>query len=310
MSKRMLYIVNLRSGKGTAGKNLADILQYYSDNGWDVTVHATTKARDAETTALEKGSDYDLVVCSGGDGTLNETISGLMNLEKRPILGYIPAGSANDNALNLNLPLDALEAAKITLNGRKFPFDIGDFNGRYFVYIAAFGALSEVSYETPQSMKNTLGHGAYILEGMKSVLKIHPVHMKIETDAGTFEDDFLFGAAANTLSIGGGVLKFDQERVDLNDGLFEVLLIKEPKNVVELGNVVRMIMAKDYSHDKVIYVKTRNLVCHSDTDVPWTVDGENGGKHRDVEIKCIYRAMTLMAGKDKKTADKIQANKK
>ena len=296
MDKRLLFIINLHSGTGKAAKVLGELVRYYTENGWEVTVHPTLSRGDATETVVRMGSRFDMVVCSGGDGTLSETVAGLLQLEQPPVLGFIPAGSANDNAANLHLPADPMEAAKVTLEGEPVPYDVGEFCGKSFIYIAAFGAFSDVSYATPQNLKNALGHAAYMLEGVRSLPRIHPCRMTIETDEETYEGEFLFGGIMNTLSVGGGVMKFDPERVKLNDGYFEVLLLRQA-SAIALPKMVQSVINRKYDAEGVIYARTRTLKCTSDVPVPWTIDGENGGEHTQVEAHCIHRPITIMAGR-------------
>lgn len=294
---KMLYIVNFYAGKSRARRSLGAVTEYFTRNGWDVTVHPTLAPLDAKKTVLKSGHSYDMIVCSGGDGTLNEVISGILELPERPMLGYIPSGSANDTANSLGLPLEPLKAAEIVLNGRSFTLDVGRFNDRIFVYVAAFGAFSEVSYSTPQNLKNNLGNVAYVLEALRRLPKIHSFHMKIDTDEGVFEDDFIFGAVTNTLSVGGGILKLDPGRVALNDGLLEVLFIRGFGNLNELSRTIASINNRDFSDEHIIFVKSKSVVCSAPEPVPWTLDGEDGGSHTSVNIRCLHNPVTIMAGK-------------
>lgn len=295
MARKMLMVMNPISGTGRAAKCLCEIICFFTERGWEVTVHTTLGPRDAKTVAAESAGDYEMLVCSGGDGTLSEVISGLMELGSPPVVGFIPSGSANDIAVTLNLPLEPLDAAKTVLRGRGVPFDVGVFNGSYFSYVAAFGAFSDVSYSTPQAMKNNLGHLAYVLEGIKSLSKIQSYNMKIETEDEVYEGSFLFGAVANTLSI-GGVIKYDKSDVKINDGLFEALFIREPKGVIELGKAVQSVLNQDYNDENVVFFKAGKLSCLSDTPVPWTLDGEEGGAHSKVDISICPRRVTIMTG--------------
>ena len=201
--KKMLFIVNPRSGKGQIKNNLLEILDIFNKAGYEPTMHITQSVLDAKETVKAKAADYDVVVCSGGDGTLNETVSGLMEEGIEIPLGYIPAGSTNDFASSLRIPRNMKKAAQLITEGRLFQCDVGTFNERYFNYVAAFGAFTEVSYATPQQMKNVLGHQAYILEAMKKLMSIKPATMILEHDGGRIEGEFLYGMISNSTSVGG-----------------------------------------------------------------------------------------------------------
>ena len=202
--KNMLFVFNPRSGREQIKGHLMEILDIFSGAGYDIHVHATQKQGDAAEIVRRLGNRMHLIVCSGGDGTLNEVISGMMELKRTPLLGYIPAGSTNDFASSLKLPRQMGKAAEAIVKGKPFPIDIGTFCGdRHFVYIAAFGAFTEVSYQTSQDKKNRLGHQAYMLEGLKSLSAIRPCHMRVEWEEGTLEEDFVFGMVTNTVSVGG-----------------------------------------------------------------------------------------------------------
>ena len=226
--KKMLFIMNPFSGQKRANKFLPDILLLYSQAGFDVTVHMTTAQGSAREAVLRLGQGMDLVVCCGGDGTFNETVHGMLELGLTVPIGYIPAGSTNDFAASLRLSTNILQAARDILDGEPVSYDVGKFGGRYFSYVASFGAFTRASYATPQSIKNALGHTAYLLEGINELSQIRKVHIRMEMDEGVVEDDFLFGAISNSTSV-GGILTLNSNQVDLGDGLFEILLVREEK---------------------------------------------------------------------------------
>ena len=234
--RKMLFIFNPRSGKAQIRNRLMDILDIFTKAGYEVSVHVTQRPKDAMEVAAARGNDADLIVCSGGDGTLNETISGMMLLDRIPDLGYIPAGSTNDFASSLKIPKNMIAAAHLAVEGEAYPVDIGSFCGdRNFVYIAAFGAFTEVSYLTPQDKKNMLGHQAYMLESVKSLTSIKSYRMRVESEEITLEGEFIFGMVTNTISVGGfkGLVT---QNVALNDGEFEVLLIRTPRTPLDLSS--------------------------------------------------------------------------
>jgi len=315
--KKILFIFNPRSGKAQIRNKLMDILDIFTKAGYELLVHVTQRTGDAMEAAAAYGDRVDLVVCSGGDGTLNETISGLMKLDHIPDLGYIPAGSTNDFASSLKISKSMVKAAEAAVFGEPFPIDIGCFCGdRHFVYIAAFGAFTEVSYLTPQDKKNVLGHQAYMLEGMKSLASIQSYEMRIECDehpAGiplypesvgkngkmTLEGEFIFGMITNTMSVGGfkGLVTQD---VGLDDGEFEVLLIRTPKTPLDLTNIINYMFLKEEPNEYVHKFRTRSLRILSEEPIDWVLDGEFGGTRREVNIINLKKRIRIMRKTPKK----------
>ncbi|MGE4483654.1 MAG: diacylglycerol kinase family protein [Oscillospiraceae bacterium] len=292
MNNRIMLIVNPVSGKGQVRDILYDILSIFCQSGRTVTVYMTSKHGDAENLARAYSEDFDTVVCVGGDGTLSEVVCGLMQTEAPPTIGYIPMGTTNDMASTLLLPKSAKAAAISILNGRTIPLDIGKFGENYFAYIAAFGAFTEVSYSTPQEYKRTLGHLAYIIEGMTRLSKISSYNAVVEHDCGTIEGSFIFGAVMNSLSV-AGVLKLDPARVALSDGYFEVMLIKNPQNLVALNSIITSILSQEYDPANVIFLHTKKIRFTFDTDTAWTRDGESGGLFRTVEAENCHQALRI-----------------
>lgn len=292
--KQMLFVFNPRSGKAQIKNHLLSILDTFVKGGYEIQVHVTQKTKDAVNVVKERAAGKDLVVCSGGDGTLNETICGLMQLKDPPLLGYIPAGSTNDFATSLGLPSNMSKAAREIMEGMPYPIDIGHFcEDRYFVYIAAFGAFTEVSYMTPQEKKNLLGHQAYMLEGVKSLLSVKPYHMKVETSDMVIEDDFIFGMITNTISVGGfkGLVP---QSVALNDGMFEVLLIRMPKTPLDLSNIISYMFLKEEQNEYVHKFKTSKLTLFSEEPVDWVLDGEFGGTRTEVTIENLQNRINII----------------
>ena len=292
--KKILFIFNPRSGKAQIRNKLMDILDIFAKAGYELSVHVTQRTGDAMEAAAAYGDRVDLVVCSGGDGTLNETISGLMKLDHIPDLGYIPAGSTNDFASSLKISKSMVKAAEAAVFGEPYPIDIGCFCGdRHFVYIAAFGAFTEVSYLTPQDKKNVLGHQAYMLEGMKSLASIKSYEMRIECDELTLEGEFIFGMITNTMSVGGfkGLVTQD---VALDDGEFEVLLIRTPKTPLDLTNIINYMFLKEEPNEYVHKFRTRSLRILSEEPIDWVLDGEFGGTRREVNIINLKKRIRIM----------------
>ncbi|MDR1771107.1 MAG: YegS/Rv2252/BmrU family lipid kinase [Hungatella sp.] len=306
--KKILFIFNPRSGKAQIRNKLMDILNIFTKAGYELLVHVTQGSGDAMEAAAAYGGSVDLVVCSGGDGTLNETISGLMKLDDFPDLGYIPAGSTNDFATSLKISKNMLKAAEAAVFGEPFPIDIGCFcEDRHFVYIAAFGAFTEVSYLTPQDKKNVLGHQAYMLEGVKSLASIKSYKMRIECEERsggrkeetTLEGEFIFGMITNTMSVGGfkGLVAQD---VALDDGEFEVLLIRTPKTALDLTNIINYMFLKEEPNEYVHKFRTRSLRILSEEPIDWVLDGEFGGTRREVNIINLRKRIRIMRKSTKK----------
>ena len=296
---QLLFIYNPTSGKGRVAEVLSDILDVFTKAGWMTTVYPTQCHGDATRVAMEYAPHFQRIVCAGGDGTLSEVVTGLMQLKDPPLLGYIPFGSTNDCATTLDLPKLPTQAASIAVkDGIPRPSDIGKLNGNPFVYVAAFGAFTQVAYETSQDLKNTFGHLAYIMEGIASLPTITPYHIKVEYDGTVLEDDFYFGMVSNALSIGGLRLPKSEEIV-LDDGLFEVDLIKKPISVADVANGFQSLRLQSIANgisNPHIHLKASRLVFTSDQPIPWTIDGEFGGKQTVAEIINCPRALNIVRG--------------
>lgn len=293
--KKLLFIFNPRSGREKIRTKLLDILDLFIKVGYEVSVHVTQAPGDAERKAGKMAERVDLLVCSGGDGTLNEVISGLMEheREKRPLLGYIPAGSTNDFAVSLGLPKNIMKAAARTVVGAPFAIDVGRFGeNKYFVYVAAFGAFTDVSYKTPQETKNVLGHQAYMLEAVKQAAGLKSYRMKFSWDGQSVEDEFILGMVTNTISIGGfkGLV---QPEVALNDGEFEVMLVRTPRTPKDIQSIVGYLINKEEEHDCVYRFKTSQILMESEKAVNWTLDGEYGGSVTEVCIENVREAVVV-----------------
>lgn len=294
MKKKVLFIVNPKSGKGSIRSKLLDIVDIFVKAGFDLTLYISQSAGDARAKAKEVEGKYELVICSGGDGTLDEVISGMMECEKRSAIGYIPCGSTNDFAHSLKIPTSMTKAAEHIAAWKEFPCDIGRFNDDYFVYIAAFGLFTDVSYETSQDVKNVLGHLAYILEGMKKLTEIKSYPMKVESEEMTLEGNFLFGMVTNSTSV-GGFRNITGKHVHLDDGVFEVTLIKTPQNILELNEIIQAVIAGKSENNKYFYqFRSKAVKFIADDPVAWTLDGEFGGYHEVVDVKNDKQALSLL----------------
>ena len=292
MAKKLLFVYNPKAGKAQIRLKLADILDVFAAADYEITAAPTRGRGDARNIVRERSEEYELVVCSGGDGTLDEAVTGMMQSGFRTPIGYIPAGSTNDFGGSLALPKNMVRAAETAVYGTNFPCDIGSFNKDVFVYIAAFGLFTEVSYETAQDVKNVLGHMAYLLEGMKRLSSIRSYQMKVTHDGETVEDDFIFGMITNSVSV-GGFKNITGKNVKLDDGVFEVTLIKRPKNPMELNSIMVSLLNRDIDSSYMYCFRTAALTLESREPVAWTRDGENGGSHSHVEIKNLCKGIDI-----------------
>lgn len=293
MKKKLLFIFNPCSGKGQIKNKLMEVIDIMVKAGYEVTIHSTQDREDAMQKVKSEAKNYDLVICSGGDGTLDEAVTGMMQSEKKVPLGYIPAGSTNDFANSLKIPKDIVKAAHVAVEGRKFPVDVGYFNGDSFIYIAAFGLFTDVSYQTSQELKNVLGHAAYILEGAKRLHNITSYKMRVEYDGNIIEDEFAYGMITNSVSV-GGFKKLTGKNVLLDDGLFEVTLIRMPKNPVEWNEILSCLANLKDDSDLIYTFKTDSVKFLPEDVIPWTLDGEFGGEHKNVIVKNVHQALEIM----------------
>ena len=291
--KKLLLIINPVAGRNQAQADLFKMVRVFSEHDCEVTVYPTQGPQDCTRKVLADAGRFDLVVCCGGDGTLNEMVSGMMQREEHVPMGYIPLGSTNDFAAILHLPSHVEEAALRCVEGTAFHMDVGSLNDRYFNYIAAFGAFTEASYATPQQIKNALGHLAYILEGVKSLGRLQPIHVRITADGEAFEEDYLFGAVTNTVSL-GGVLRLDPSRVLLDDGMYELLLVKNPQNPAEAQAMLSALMLQNYDGPLVRMLRASDILFESNHEISWTIDGEFGGSFSTTHILNNKNAVTLM----------------
>ena len=294
--KKLLFIFNPQAGKGQIKTKLMQILDIMVKESYEVTIYPTQGKEDARRLAEGRAADFDLIVCSGGDGTLDETVGGLMRCGQRVPLGYIPAGSTNDFANSLKIPRDMIKAAQISVSGRKFACDVGAFNDKSFIYVAAFGIFTSVSYQTRQEWKNILGHAAYFLEGVKSLPEITSYYMRVEYNDIVIEDEFIYGMVTNSNSV-GGFKNMTGKNILLDDGKFEVTLIRCPKNFAELNEILASLTNLIDDTDLIYSGKSDHVAILSEEEIPWTLDGEFGGKVREVDIKNQHKALEIMVKK-------------
>lgn len=293
VKKKLLFVFNPHSGKAQIKNQLFEIVDTMVKADYEVTIYPTQAVGDAIHKVEENAGEYDLVVCSGGDGTLDETVTGLMHCAQKIPLGYIPAGSTNDFATSLGIPKDMIKSAETAVRGKAFPCDIGAFNQDFFVYVAAFGLFTEVSYKTSQEWKNVLGHAAYILEGAKCLHDIPSFLMEVNYDNVRIQDEFIYGMISNSTSVGGfkGMTGKD---VLLDDGVFEVTLIKKPRNPIELNEIIASLINLVDDTDMIYSFKTNEVHFMAKDMIPWTLDGEFGGDHTEVVVKNLCKAVTIM----------------
>ena len=297
--KRLLYIYNPAAGRKASKLNLSDTLEIFAHQGYEITVHPTQERGDATAAVIQQGAQHDRVVCCGGDGTLNETVQGLLALpaEQRPVLGYIPAGTTNDFSRTLELPKTLAELTEVAGEGLPRPIDVGDAQGHLFTYVAAFGLFTDVSYSTPQVNKNLLGHFAYVLEGMGRLANIPSYHLKVTTAEGhEAEGDFIYGMVGNTVSV-GGLVNLPRDKVRLDDGLFEVLLLRQPRTARDWQSILTALTTLEPVEDGAVVAFSASEVTFAcDQSVAWTVDGEFGGEQAVTTIRNRTRAITMACG--------------
>ncbi len=299
MKKKLLFIYNPQAGKSKIKNWLSSIIEYFVKNDYEVVVYATAGRKDAKNIVMDclSREKYKLVVCSGGDGTLNEVISGIMHSDQKPCIGYIPSGTTNDFAYNLKLPKNLPKAAKVVLNGEEFSCDVGLMNGEYFTYTAAFGLFTDASYETPQTSKNMLGKLAYVLEGVKRLPNWKSYHMEITCGDRAISDNFIYGMVANSISV-AGIIGLTGKDVRLDDGQFEGIFIKVPQNVLDLQSIINDLLTGNLNSDHIFSLPVKEIFLASEEPVPWSIDGEFGGEFQEVNIANLQQAVKIIRNKE------------
>ncbi|NLG05514.1 MAG: YegS/Rv2252/BmrU family lipid kinase [Clostridia bacterium] len=298
-SKKLLFIVNPQAGKGLIKNRIMEIINRFTIAGYEVTVAPTLGPKDAILIAKERARDYDLLVCSGGDGTLDEVVTGMMKCDCKAPIGYIPSGSTNDFAKSLKIPFSVRKATELIIQNHQFACDIGSFNDDVFVYIAAFGIFTDVSYGTKQEVKNVLGHMAYLLEGMKRLPDVNQsCHMHIEYDDQVIDEEFVFGMITNSYSV-GGFKSITGKHVELDDGVFEVTLIKKPANPLEMQGIMTALIARETDERYMYSFKAKELAIQTNNKIPWTLDGEFGGNQDHVLIRNHKQALRIITPQNK-----------
>lgn len=289
----MLFVVNPNAGQRRIKRHLTDIISIFNQAGYQVDVHITSGPGEAIQVVQYRAGDVDLVVCAGGDGTFNETITGMLRSGAHVPIGYIPCGSTNDFAASLQLPTNVLQAARRIMTGTPTTFDAGQFGDRFFSYVASFGAFTRTSYTTPQNIKHALGHYAYLLSGIQELSQIRKEHIRLEVDGHVIEDDFIFGAISNSLSV-GGILTLDPNQVDMGDGKFEIMLVRAPKNLTELSECIQAVQSQKYSCAMITFFSARQVDISADPGMNWTLDGEKENGHSHVTATNLHHALTII----------------
>lgn len=291
--KKMLFVFNSNAGKGLLRPMLADVVDIFVRAGYEPTVYPTQSYKDAYKKIKHLEDGYDLVVCSGGDGTLDEVVTGMMKREKKIPIGYIPTGTTNDFASSLHISKDVLSAAHTAVNGKPFACDVGRFNKDIFIYVAAFGLFTDVAYRTDQNLKKMLGHAAYVLEGMKRLVNVPSYHIKITHGEEVIEDQFMIGMVTNSKSV-AGFRNITGKQVEFDDGEFEVTLIRKPKNAIELQEIITSLLVETFDTKHMYTFKAKEITFESKEEIPWTLDGEFGGDHTNVAIRNERQALQIM----------------
>lgn len=299
--KRLLFILNPVAGRTQIKSRLYEIIETFAKYDYEVVLHPTLSEHDARNIVKQSGNDYDLLVCAGGDGTLDETVTGMMMGNITTPLGYIPCGTTNDFAKSLGIPKDPVRAARRAVKYFPHPIDIGSLYSEtdgiihqdYFVYIASFGAFTDVAYSTPQDLKNAFGHTAYIMEAIKALTSLKSYHVTIEANGRKITGDYIYAMVCNSLSV-GGFRAIGAKDVEFDDGLFEVVLIQYPQSPLELQSIITSILMNEDNEKYITTFKTNNITFHSDDPIPWDLDGEYGGDHCDTEITIHDKAISLV----------------
>ena len=291
--KKMLFVMNPYAGTRKANRYLTDMLTVFNRAGYRVEVYMTAGQGDGEKTVASRAKGKDLVVCCGGDGTFNETVSGLLKSGCNIPVGYIPAGSTNDFAKTLGLNGTVIQAANRIVTGTPTDVDVGKFGDRFFTYVASFGAFTRASYATPQNIKNALGHTAYLLEGISELSQIKKTRIKMVLEGETVEDNFLFGAICNSTSL-GGILTLDPKQVDMADGKFEVLLVRAPRDLAEIAECIQAVQKQKYNCKMITFRSASSVKITAPADMPWTLDGERAEGNETVEAINLHHAIKII----------------
>ena len=294
--KRALVLINKTAGMGRAGNDTFDIVKKLAENGYEPLVYPIIPGTELSSEILLSQYDgkIDMVLCSGGDGTLNHVMSAIMDMDQKPVLAYVPAGSTNDFAKGLGIPAQRSKAIDIAVLGKEYTYDVGRIGERYFNYVAAFGAFSKVSYATDQELKNVLGYAAYVISAIAELPQNigYSTHMKVEAEGINEEGDYLFGALSNSASVGGMNL-FGDSDIHQDDGKMELMLIRSPKNLAEFNAILTALATREEGNPYITFKQVRWANFYSEDEVEWTLDGEFGGAYKESRIEVINKAITI-----------------
>ena len=298
MRKKMLFVYNPKSGKGAMRPKLASIVEMFTQNGYDILVHPTVARGDAGKTVKRLAEECDIVVCSGGDGTMDQVVTAVMETDPSKTVGYIPSGSTNDFANSLGLPKNMLKCAQGIVDENVYACDIGAFNDKYFVYVAAFGAFTHIAYDTDQNLKNTIGHFAYLTQAGMEVFKLPSYQLKIKADDQEREGTYTDGMITNSRFV-GGIPNITGKAVDMNDGLFEITLVHTPTNPLELTEIFTTLLSKDILQSSLVEkYKASHITVQAEETIDWTLDGEFGGSCELAEIQNLHKALRICVQKE------------
>ena len=293
MKQQVLLIVNPMAGRQRIHSELIFVVDTLTKAGYETVIYTTQSSASTRQLLKDYDSRFEKVLCCGGDGTFNEILGSTMRWKNPPVLGYIPAGTTNDFANGLGLPSDIKAAAELFVSGTPHTYDAGLFNESYFSYIASFGIFTEASYSTPQFFKNQMGHAAYIIEGIRELTNLTSYHVRVETNDKIYEDDYLFGAVSNAKSM-GGIIKMDEELVDLSDGLLEVMLIRMPKTLMDLSAIMTALNTMKFDNENFVFFHTDQVLIRTDQELVWSLDGERMNGGTECRISCIPHAFSII----------------
>ena len=298
-NNKMLLVINPVSGKNKAKEFAPDIIKRFEEAGYEVNTVYTLKEKNAYKIVIESGHDADLIVCVGGDGTLKETVGGVMDASLNKPIGYIPMGSTNDFARSIGIPRnDVMAAVDNIIEGTPYPVDIGRFENEKFIYVAAFGNFTAISYNTSQKLKNALGHSAYYIPAVKDFFKMKPYHAKVVADDEVFEGDYFYGATSNSYSIGGMPVLYNIG-VKFDDGMHELILIKMFKNPKQMAQVISAMLRRDArDNDMIVYRHAKTIKFVFDKPTPFTLDGEFGGDRLVASTSTLKHAVKIILKED------------
>lgn len=295
--EKLFLVVNPKSGRAMAKSKLLGIVNTLTQGGYSVTVYPTACKNDATRVITELGEEYKTIVCCGGDGTLNEVITGMMNNKNKYRLGYIPLGTLNEWSSSLKISRNPIKAAEDIIGGDTVALDIGKINDSYFAYTASFGAFTSASYSAPQDVKNILGQSAYFFEGIKSISNIKPQKICFNIDGREVSGNFIFGSISNSLSM-GGIIKLDRNTVKLDDGLFEIILIENPASIADFNDILDGILKQDYKRKNILPFTAKKIEMTNCENVDWTLDGEHFKGTEHITVENINKAIDFILPKN------------